>query len=143
MRAPAVSLLLRAAVLISLFHLTSPWIVPQPKANVRRTLAQAMGQDHICLSQASAQNPMLSCLVGIPFKEEELPPTLLKLKNHYNDKAPGHIAHSFHSPKAYLPSLLRSTRAFIETGLERKIILPVFNPLGPLARLSCHPQSGN
>ncbi|XP_059322814.1 uncharacterized protein LOC132070160 [Ammospiza nelsoni] len=49
------------------------WIVPQPKVNVWRTLAQALGQDHICLDAASAEDPMSSCLVGIPFSPGEFP----------------------------------------------------------------------
>lgn len=51
----------------------SPWIVPQPKANVWRTLAQAMGQDNICLDLGSAEDPMSSCLVGIPLPLFEFP----------------------------------------------------------------------
>ncbi|XP_036245695.1 uncharacterized protein LOC118690841 [Molothrus ater] len=51
----------------------NPWIVPQPKANVWRTLAQAMGQEHICLDLGSAEDPMSSCLVGIPLPPFEFP----------------------------------------------------------------------
>ncbi|XP_066427522.1 uncharacterized protein [Molothrus aeneus] len=51
----------------------SPWIVPQPRANVWRTLAQAMGQEHICLDLGSAEDPMSSCLVGIPLPLFEFP----------------------------------------------------------------------
>ncbi|XP_077641340.1 uncharacterized protein LOC144246713 [Lonchura striata] len=42
------------------------WIVPQPKKNVWVTLAQALQQDHMCLSTASAENPMSTCLIGVP-----------------------------------------------------------------------------
>ncbi|XP_068856782.1 uncharacterized protein [Aphelocoma coerulescens] len=51
--------------------LVSSWIVPQPAANVWSVLARTMGQDHICLSTAAAQNPMATCLVGIPLEQEE------------------------------------------------------------------------
>lgn len=47
------------------------WIVPQPAANVWSVLAHTMGQDHICLSTSAAQNPMATCLVGIPLEQEE------------------------------------------------------------------------
>ncbi|TRZ11486.1 hypothetical protein HGM15179_015617 [Zosterops borbonicus] len=93
---------------------TVGWIVPQPKANVWRTLAMAMGQDHICLSQGSAQNPISSCLMGIPLKEDEFPPALLNFKAEYNKQTPS-----------------RHTRARLleEFRLQRKIKLPVINPL--------------
>lgn len=52
------------------------WIVPQPKTNVWRVLAQALGQDNICLSLDSAANLASTCLVGIPFKSNEFPPSL-------------------------------------------------------------------
>ncbi|XP_068856631.1 uncharacterized protein [Aphelocoma coerulescens] len=50
--------------------LVSSWIVPQPAANVWSVLARTMGQDHICLSTTAAQNPMATCLVGIPLEQE-------------------------------------------------------------------------
>ncbi|TRZ19392.1 hypothetical protein HGM15179_007720 [Zosterops borbonicus] len=72
---------LTTCLIFGLLMTASGWIVPQPKANVWRTLAMAMGQDHICLSQGSAQDPIASCLVGIPFQESELPPELLRWKH--------------------------------------------------------------
>ncbi|RMC22048.1 hypothetical protein DUI87_02919 [Hirundo rustica rustica] len=66
-------------------------IVPQKlaiktklKANVWTTLAKAMGQDHICLSATSADSPLSTCLVGIPFKPEEFPQKLLQLVKSVN-----------------------------------------------------------
>lgn len=106
MKVQVTAQILQIVLFTSLLQLTISWIVPQPKVNVWRTLAEAMGQDHICLSSASAQDPMSSCLVGIPSKEEELPPALLQLKNQHNSKAPGHV-----------------------TKLRRKTSLPVSNPL--------------
>ncbi|RMC19416.1 hypothetical protein DUI87_04026 [Hirundo rustica rustica] len=38
-----------------------------------------MGQDHICLAAASADDPLSTCLVGIPFKPEEFPAELLRV----------------------------------------------------------------
>ncbi|RMC01175.1 hypothetical protein DUI87_22266 [Hirundo rustica rustica] len=55
------------------------WIIPQPKTNVWATLARSMGQDHICLTAASADDPLSTCLVGIPFKPKEFPSELLQL----------------------------------------------------------------
>ncbi|RMC16456.1 hypothetical protein DUI87_06786 [Hirundo rustica rustica] len=59
---------------------TGPKWVPSkwPKANVWATLARSMGQDHICLAAASADDPLSTCLVGIPFKPEEFPAELLR-----------------------------------------------------------------
>ncbi|TRZ08547.1 hypothetical protein HGM15179_018560 [Zosterops borbonicus] len=99
-------------MILGFFTWTTGWIVTQPKANVWRTLAMAMGQDHICLSQGSAKDPIASCLVGIPFKEDEFPPALLNFKNEYNKQSPG-----------------RHTRALEEFRLQRQIKLPVINPL--------------
>ncbi|XP_066402870.1 uncharacterized protein [Molothrus aeneus] len=67
-------LLLLATTLWSAQFVTYAWIVPQPKANVWRTLAEALGQDHICLDTGAAKDPMSSCLVGIPLPPSELPP---------------------------------------------------------------------
>ncbi|RMC22177.1 hypothetical protein DUI87_03050 [Hirundo rustica rustica] len=60
---------------------TGPRWIPSkwPKANIWTTLAKAMGQDHICLSATSADSPLSTCLVGIPFKPEEFPQKLLQL----------------------------------------------------------------
>ncbi|XP_037982585.1 uncharacterized protein LOC119696815 [Motacilla alba alba] len=69
-------MLLCTLILISLFHPSTLWIVPQPKANVWKTLARALGQDHLCLTTASAADPLSTCLVGIPFKPGDVPPSL-------------------------------------------------------------------
>lgn len=47
------------------------WIVPQPKANVWVTLAKAPQQDHMRLSMGSVTDPLSSCLVGIPLREDD------------------------------------------------------------------------
>ncbi|RMC18059.1 hypothetical protein DUI87_04938 [Hirundo rustica rustica] len=56
----------------------------QPKANVWATLARAMGQDHICLSATLAENPLMTCLVGIPYGPKELPTKLLEITEQTN-----------------------------------------------------------
>ncbi|XP_063037650.1 uncharacterized protein LOC134432690 [Melospiza melodia melodia] len=53
---------------------SKPWVIPQPKVNVWRALAQSLGQDHICLDTSAVEDPMSSCLVGIPFAPGEFPP---------------------------------------------------------------------
>ncbi|RMC10113.1 hypothetical protein DUI87_12911 [Hirundo rustica rustica] len=79
------------------------WIIPQPKANVWATLARSMGQDHICLAAASADDPLSTCLVGIPFKPEEFPPELLQLLRSANQfiytppKEHDQLYHQIHS----------------------------------------------
>lgn len=50
--------------------------------------------------------------MGIPFKEAEFPLALLQFRGKYNKKAPG-----------------RNSRALEEFRLQRKIKLPVVNPL--------------
>lgn len=49
------------------------WIVPQPRANVWVTLAKALQQDHMCPCMGSVNDPLSSCLVGIPLREDEPP----------------------------------------------------------------------
>ncbi|XP_077028276.1 uncharacterized protein LOC143692253 [Agelaius phoeniceus] len=71
--APCSVMFLLAIVLWPVIPPASPWIIPQPRANVWRTLANALGQEHICLSMASAEDPMSTCLVGIPLSPDELP----------------------------------------------------------------------
>ncbi|XP_039567931.1 uncharacterized protein LOC120503489 [Passer montanus] len=39
-------------------------------------LAGALGQDHLCLTTASAADPLLTCLVGIPLPPDEFPEPL-------------------------------------------------------------------
>ncbi|TRZ13215.1 hypothetical protein HGM15179_013889 [Zosterops borbonicus] len=84
--APGRRRLLQLIVVFTIFGSAMSWVVPQPKANVWRTLARAMGQDHICLSQGSTEDPIASCLVGIPAQESELPPELLQWKRDLNNK---------------------------------------------------------
>ncbi|RMC19855.1 hypothetical protein DUI87_03421 [Hirundo rustica rustica] len=43
-----------------------------------------MGQDHICLSATSADNPLMTCLVGIPYGPKELPTKLLEITEQTN-----------------------------------------------------------
>ncbi|TRZ16419.1 hypothetical protein HGM15179_010670, partial [Zosterops borbonicus] len=85
-RAPGGRRLLHLVVVLTVLSPALSWVVPQPKANVWRTLARAMGQDHICLSQGSTKDPIVSCLVGIPSQESELPPELLQWKDNFNEK---------------------------------------------------------
>ncbi|RMC20741.1 hypothetical protein DUI87_01593 [Hirundo rustica rustica] len=44
----------------------------------------AIGQDHICLSATSADNPLMTCLVGIPYGPKELPTRLLEITEQAN-----------------------------------------------------------
>ncbi|XP_036250215.1 uncharacterized protein LOC118693622 [Molothrus ater] len=71
--APYSVMFLLAIILWPVIPPASPWIIPQPRANVWRTLANTLGQEHICLSMASAEDPMSTCLVGIPLSPDELP----------------------------------------------------------------------
>lgn len=49
------------------------WIVPQLKANVWVTLAKAINQDHMCLSMTGMEDPLSTCLVGIPLQPNDYP----------------------------------------------------------------------
>ncbi|KAM7052460.1 uncharacterized protein M8220_003906 [Acridotheres tristis] len=62
------------------------WIVPQPRKNVWVTLAQAMQQDHLCLSTAATGNPLSTCLVGIPFQPDEYPKTIINMRDDFNPR---------------------------------------------------------
>ncbi|XP_063280763.1 uncharacterized protein LOC134565206 [Prinia subflava] len=74
---PKMLSLLTVLFLTKLLIFTQAWTVPQSRANVWALLAEFMGQNHICLSQASASDPMSTCLMGIPFKQWEIPERLL------------------------------------------------------------------
>ncbi|OWK60856.1 hypothetical protein RLOC_00000498 [Lonchura striata] len=75
-------MLLRKGLILLILATISPpqlaWIVPQPKANVWATLAKSLNKDHICLSISSASDPLLSCLMGIPYQINKFPFTLPK-----------------------------------------------------------------
>ncbi|TRZ14802.1 hypothetical protein HGM15179_012297 [Zosterops borbonicus] len=92
LRAPAPVFLAQTIIILCLLSLTTSWIVPQLKANVWKTLAQAMGQDHLCLSQASAKDPTSSCLAGIPHQEKAFPPALLQMRATFN-RNPSRVSH--------------------------------------------------
>ncbi|RMB92340.1 hypothetical protein DUI87_31214 [Hirundo rustica rustica] len=74
-----------------------------------------MGQDHICLTAASADNPLSTCLVGIPFKPEEFPPGLLQALRTANQIRPhrqvlkGIIKNPFALWSTYQHTLLQSS----------------------------------
>ncbi|RMC20351.1 hypothetical protein DUI87_01200 [Hirundo rustica rustica] len=57
---------IQVVILLLLNSLAAAWIIPQPRQNVWVTLAQTLQQENICLSTASTENPMSTCLVGIP-----------------------------------------------------------------------------
>lgn len=46
-------------------------IPPQPKTNIWVTLADKTGQDMLCLSTASPENPFTTCLVGQPIEANQ------------------------------------------------------------------------
>ncbi|XP_066036410.1 uncharacterized protein [Chamaea fasciata] len=122
-RACSVVSITQAVLLTSLLWSSLAWIVLQPKANVWKTLAKTLGQDHICLSSAAAGDPLSSCLVGIPLKEEEFPPTLLQMRQRFNQK-PSHISH------------------FVEVNQIPANSLPVSNPLSLWKEWTLHlPES--
>nr|XP_041570811.1 uncharacterized protein LOC116808529 [Taeniopygia guttata] len=89
------------------------WIVPQPKKNVWVTLAQALKQDHMCLSTASAENPMSTCLVGVPSKGDEFPIGLVRPQKQVNENK---------IPEA-------GTEFYRHRGAVEQVKIPVQNPL--------------
>ncbi|RMC21521.1 hypothetical protein DUI87_02387 [Hirundo rustica rustica] len=62
---------IQVVILLLLNSLATAWIIPQPCQNVWVTLAQTLPQENICLSTASTENPMSTCLVGIPLQAGE------------------------------------------------------------------------
>lgn len=52
---------------------STEWGIPQPRKNVWVTLANALQQDHMCLSMAAASDPLSTCLAGIPYTEYSKP----------------------------------------------------------------------
>ncbi|RMC22086.1 hypothetical protein DUI87_02958 [Hirundo rustica rustica] len=88
-------LILGVLVALSLSLPVDGWVVPQPKANVLATLAKAMNQDHICLSATSANNPLSTCLVGIPFRLNEFPPIFLQKMRSANQVRSNYLSPEF------------------------------------------------
>lgn len=80
--------ILRLVQAVLLLQLLDAWIVPQPCKNVWVTLAHALQQDHLCLSTSAAENPMSTCLVGIPAKLGEYPSTIWNIQDELNKKNP-------------------------------------------------------
>ncbi|RMB93983.1 hypothetical protein DUI87_29570 [Hirundo rustica rustica] len=101
-------LILRVLVALSLSLPVDGWVVPQPKANVWATLAKAMNQDHICLLATSANNPLSTCLVGIPFRLNEFPPIFLQKMRSANQVRSNYLSPEFH----YNTYLVRNPFAF-------------------------------
>ncbi|RMB99780.1 hypothetical protein DUI87_23782 [Hirundo rustica rustica] len=64
---------IQVVILLLLNSLAAAWIIPQLRQNVWVTLAQTLQQENICLSTASTENPMSTCLVGIPLQAGEFP----------------------------------------------------------------------
>ncbi|KAF4791750.1 hypothetical protein TURU_127631 [Turdus rufiventris] len=58
-------------ILLTVNSQAATWIVPQPCQNVCVTLAKTLEQENICLSMAAVENPMSTCLVGVPLKAGE------------------------------------------------------------------------
>ncbi|RMC19617.1 hypothetical protein DUI87_03177 [Hirundo rustica rustica] len=54
---------IQVVILLLLNSLATAWIIPQPCQNVWVTLAQTLQQENICLSTASTENPMSTCLI--------------------------------------------------------------------------------
>lgn len=57
----------------------NPFPPALPKVNVWVTLANLTGQDTLCLSTASPNNPFSTCLVGLPLDKWPVPEELQKL----------------------------------------------------------------
>ncbi|KAL9869560.1 syncytin-A-like [Geothlypis trichas] len=69
----SVSAVLTAAWMLVTVPCALGWISPQPSHNVWVTLAKTLNQDNMCLSMGSVDNPLSTCLVGIPFAADDWP----------------------------------------------------------------------
>ncbi|RMC03502.1 hypothetical protein DUI87_20701 [Hirundo rustica rustica] len=76
---------IQVVILLLLNSLAAAWIIPQPRQNIWVTLAQTFQQENIYLSTASTDNPMSTCLVGIPLQAGEFP---AGLDTHRSNKIP-------------------------------------------------------
>ncbi|RMC21439.1 hypothetical protein DUI87_02305 [Hirundo rustica rustica] len=64
------------------FPSANTWIVPQANQNIWVTLAKTLQQDNLCLSMGNVDNPLSTCLVGVPLAANEYP---------YTDKKPNPV----------------------------------------------------
>ncbi|RMB88578.1 hypothetical protein DUI87_35079 [Hirundo rustica rustica] len=71
---------IQVVILLLLNSLAAAWIIPQLHQNVWVTLAQTLLQENICLSTASTENPMSTCLslVDTSLKDREQLKTVVK-----------------------------------------------------------------
>ncbi|RMC20303.1 hypothetical protein DUI87_01150 [Hirundo rustica rustica] len=93
---------IQVVILLLLNSLAAAWIIPQPRQNIWVTLAQSLQQENICLSTASTDNPMSTCLVALALDrsvavdrsfalsgmEWEFPQSRLKLPGVFGKKSP-------------------------------------------------------
>ncbi|XP_053832584.1 uncharacterized protein LOC128806783 [Vidua macroura] len=49
------------------------WIVPQLRENIWVTLAKSLKQDNFCMAMGSVDNPLSTCLVGVPLSPNDYP----------------------------------------------------------------------
>ncbi|OWK52528.1 Pol polyprotein [Lonchura striata] len=54
-------------------HVADGWVVPQPKENIWITLAKSLQQDNLCLAMGNVDNPLSTCLVGVPLIADDWP----------------------------------------------------------------------
>ncbi|RMC09590.1 hypothetical protein DUI87_13375 [Hirundo rustica rustica] len=91
-----------------------------------------MRQDHICLSATSADNPLMTCLVGIPYGPQELPARLLEITEQANregsSKGSGEILSVVYQTKdVYTAKIWCGRIAHVEmasTADEKPLTLP-------------------
>lgn len=76
------------SLLLLMPHLLKVWIVPQPRQNVWVISACALQHDHLCLSMASADDRVSTCLGGMPFSIDQFPSELRALMNNINQNPP-------------------------------------------------------
>ncbi|XP_059717972.1 uncharacterized protein LOC132335432 [Haemorhous mexicanus] len=59
--------------LLLTIQVASGWIIPQLKQNVWVTLAKSLQQENLCMTMGSVDDPLSTCLVGIPLSQNEYP----------------------------------------------------------------------
>ncbi|KAM7023914.1 uncharacterized protein M8220_015433 [Acridotheres tristis] len=97
-------MILHLIVILCVSQSSEEWIIPQPHRNVWVTLVQAMKQGHMCLSMAAADDPMSTCLMGIPFKPKEFPKQLITIQENISARK---VPKTFNFPVVNPPRLWR------------------------------------
>lgn len=120
--------LIRLLVFVSCILVMSSWLVPQPKENVWITLAKSLEQESFCLNTGAVGDPMLLCLVGIPWDIHEF--LGVRRKGPYPSRhlTPWDLSHGWEGWMQSLPHAPTEPQELDLLGSAKPSLCVEFNP---------------